>query len=139
MMILPACAKFAASAAAPSAHATEQRLEEIAELAGLAAAEFETCIPIRRRVELLTGLEAAADLIIGCTLLGVPRDIIENRNLLKPLLRTLLLVDVGMVLARKLAICALDRIRLSVAFDAKDFIIVLIFHRLSIPPASPTS
>src|SRR5206468_2170802 len=55
------------------------------------------------------------------------------RNFLESLLRTILFADIGMIFACKLAIRAFDRFGRSVALDAKNFIVVLVFHGYPVP------
>src|SRR3569832_1834656 len=113
--------------------ASEQTLEEVAEVGGVAAretaaAELEARIPIGRRTEVLPGLPIAAELIVGRALLRVFQYLVGLADLFKPGLCVLLLAHVGVVFARELAITALDLVLRRIAGHAQDFVIVLVFR-----------
>src|SRR3569832_2115692 len=124
--------------------ASEQTLEEVAEVGGVAAretaaAELEARIPIGRRTEVLPGLPIAAELIVGRALLRVFQYLVGLADLFEPGLGVLLLAHVGVVFARELAIAALDLVLRRIAGHAQDFEIVLVIHIFSSAAVTLTS
>src|SRR3569623_1527047 len=145
-VILPLRMKRRAPTAAMRAAeaASEQTLEEVAEVGGdaareTAAAELEARIPIGRRTEVLPGLPIAAELIVGRALLRVFQYLVGLADLFEPGLGVLLLAHVGVVFARELAIAALDLVLRRIAGHAQDFVIVLVFHIFSSAAVTLTS
>src|SRR5690606_32809758 len=129
-----------ARAARPTA---EQRLEKIAEVLGLASvelapAELEAGVPARRRSALAVAarLPAPAHLVIGGALLGIVQHLVGLRDLLDACLRILLLAHVRVVLARELAVGALDLVGRGTPFDAEGGVVVLVVHAAAAPGAS---
>src|SRR6267378_1489716 len=120
-------------AAAPASECAE-RLEQVGQvdaaevLAGVAA---EALVPIGRRTEVLPR-PVRAEAVEGCALFLVLERLVRLGDLLELLLRVRLLRDVGMVLARELAVSLLDILVARVALDAEDLVIVLVFHSLNI-------
>ena len=113
--------------------AAEQRLEEVAVVraiagAEIAPAELEAGIPARRRLEVLPGLPLAAHLIVGGALLGILQHLVGLAQLLEARLGIGLLADVRMVLARQLAVGALDLVLRRAARQSEGLVVVLEFH-----------
>ena len=127
MVVLTAGAKLGTAATTPGTALlgpAEQGFEEVAEILTFArlaaAAEFETRIPPRRRAEILARPEALPDLVIGSAFFGILQDLVSFGNFLEAGFGTLILVDVGIILARELAIGGLDVISRGGAFDAQN-------------------
>src|SRR5205085_11586696 len=141
-VILALRAAAAPRRAGGRAAAAEQGLEEVAgieafagaeraaaaERAALAAAELESRVPVRRRLELLAGLPVAAHLVVRGALLRVLQDLVRLVDLLEALLGVLLLRDVGVVLAGKLAVGLLDVVLRRRALEPEGLVVVLVFH-----------
>jgi len=81
-------------------------------------------------MKLLPCLPVSTELVVGNTLFGVLEHLIGLADLLETRLRVRFLAHVWMVLARQLAIGALDLILRGIAFDAHDPVIVFEFHSL---------
>ena len=124
--------------------AAEERGEEIAEvptegLAGRAPTELEARVPVGRWVKVLTGLPARPQPIVGGAFLGVLQHLVGLVDLLHALRCIPFLADVGMILARELAVSSLDLALGGRARDAQGLVIVFKLHVLSCPsPAEPT-
>src|SRR5436190_16813154 len=90
--------------------------------------------PVRRGLEVLSGLESRSQLIVGRLLLGILERLVRLGDLLEALLRPGLLVHVRMVLLRELAIGLLDVLGARRALDAQDPVVVLVLHEFLWPP-----
>src|SRR5438105_10897721 len=117
--VLPTHGKAGASASARSA--AKQRLKKVAEAAHAAPGTEEVAeiavfnapaFPARRRGEISARLPVLAELVVTLTLLRIGEDCIGLPDLLEFLFRALVTrVDVGVILARQLAIGFLDIVR----------------------------
>ena len=98
--------------------------------AGIVAAAriLEARVPVGRRTEVLPLLPVGAELVVGRALLGVLQDLVGLARVLEFRFRARVLVDVGMIGARELAVGALDVVLAGVSLDAEDLVVVLIFH-----------
>src|SRR2546426_10139213 len=123
-----------AAKAAAAAGECAERLEQVRQvdaaevLAGVAA---EALVPVGRRAEILPG-PVRAEAVEGGALLLVPERLVRLGHFLELLLGVRLLRDVGVVLARELAVGLLDVLVARAALDAQDLVIVLVFHSLNI-------
>src|SRR6267378_1152810 len=116
----------AAKAAAAAATECAERLEQVGQVDAA-----EALVPIGRRTEVLPGA-VRAEAVEGCALFLVLERLVRLGDLLELLLRVRLLRDVGMVLARELAVSLLDILVARAALDAQDLVIVLVLHLLNI-------
>jgi hypothetical protein len=111
----------------------EQGLEEIAVVApcspGSGTAELETRAEVGGRTKVLAGPGSRSELIISRALFGTAQHLVRLADFLEAGFGVGLLADVGMELARELAIGLLDLRLGRVARDAHDLVIVLEFHR----------
>src|SRR6267143_909687 len=96
-----------------------------------AVGDAEALVPIGRRTEVLPGA-VRAEAVEGCALFLVLERLVRLGDLLELLLRVRLLRDVGMVLARELAVSLLDILVARAALDAENLVIVLVLHLLNI-------
>ncbi len=113
--------------------APEKAFEKIAEFRGVgvgesAAVKFESLIPVGRRAEILTGLPVGAELVVGRALLRILQHLVGLTDLLEALLGIRLLADVGMELARKLAVRTLNLVLRCVTLYADDVIVIFKLH-----------
>src|SRR6267378_4135502 len=128
------CVPRAAKAAAAAASECAERLEQVGQvdaaevLAGVAA---EALVPVGRRAEILPG-PVRAQAVEGGALFLVLERLVRLGHFLELLLGVRLLRDVGVVLARELAVGLLDVLVARAALDAQDLVIVLVFHSLNI-------
>src|SRR5690606_18970194 len=125
-------------AARAEAGASEQRLEEVAEIAragarACAAAEMEVLLPVGRRPELLAGAPILPERVVRGALLGIAQDLVGFAQLLEALFGVRLLADVRMVFASETAVRALDLVLRRVPVDAHDLVVVLVFHACASP------
>ena len=90
--------------------------------------EFETLAPVGRRAEFLTLPPVGPELVVGRALFRVLEDFVRLLQLLEPLLGVLLLADVGMELARELAVGALDLILGRAPRHTHDCVVILESH-----------
>ena len=91
----------------------EQCLEKVAEIGFVcfretATRELETLVPVRRGLEILTGLPIGAELVIGDAFFRVLENFVGLAGFLEFLFRVGFLVDVRVQFARKFAIGTLD-------------------------------
>src|SRR5712691_1429715 len=123
-----------AAKAAAAAGECAERLEQVGQvdaaeiLAGVAA---EALVPVGRRAEILPG-PVRAEAVEGGALFLVLERFVGLGYFLELLLGVRLLRDVGVVLARELAVSLLDVLVARAALDAQDLVIVLVFHSLNI-------
>src|SRR5438477_1301091 len=115
--------------------AAPEALEEIAEVEvvererlAVPLAKMETLAPIGRRAELLPFAKAAAELVVGCALLGILQRLVRLGDLLELLLRAGLLRDVGVVLLRRLAVRLLDLVGARCPRHPEDRVVILVLH-----------
>src|SRR5690606_35087269 len=119
-----------------AAHAPEQLCEEIAEVAVVArpgarrapTRELEAGIPVRWRTEILPGLIALAQLVVGRALFGIRQDRVGLVDLLHARVRIGLLGYVRVVLARELAERLLDLVRGRFLGYAQGRVVILEIH-----------
>jgi hypothetical protein len=116
-----------------SAQVPEERLEERAEAAvaelelaaPLAAGVEPELLPAGRRRELLAVLPARAESVVALALLRILEHLVRLRDLREALRRALALVDVGVVLARELAVGLADLLLARVAGDPQGRVVVV--------------
>src|SRR3954465_8665047 len=94
----------------------------------LAAAAAEALEPVGRRAEILPRPEAAAQAVVGGALFLVAQGFVRLGDLLEFLLGVGFLRDVGMVLARELAVGLLDLVLARRAGHPEDLVVILVFH-----------
>src|SRR5579863_5943515 len=130
-MIFAASGMRMTPAAAGTCLRAEQRIEKIAvrSIARAGAAELKARVPIRRRLELLSGAIVFAELIIGRALFGALEHLISLADFLEACLGILLFADVRMIFAGKLAVGLLDLRVSRIARHAHHVVIILEFHR----------
>src|SRR5581483_961307 len=87
----------------------------------------EALVPVRRRAEVLARA-VAAEAVVGRALLLVLERLVGFRDLLEALLCVGLLRDVGVVLARELAVGLLDLLVARAALHAQRLVVVLVLH-----------
>jgi hypothetical protein len=122
----------------------EQLREEVAELAGLLAAEFaarelKALAPVGRRTEVLALAPVGTELVVGGALLRVLQHLVRFLEFLELLLCVPLLAHVGMVLAGELAIGALDLVLARGARHPHDLVVVLEAHGRTLASAGARS
>ena len=122
---------------------TEQGFEEVAELfatkttgAGKtaitrtpAAAEFKTFVPVRRWSEILPAFPVGTQLIVCRALFRIFQNLVGFSNFLEAVLGIRFSTDIGMILAGKFAISALDLVLRRIARNAHDFVVIPEFHQ----------
>ena len=113
----------------------ENRLEEIAELPCVVAAEAAlvkpACrLPARRGAKAAVGLlrTQPAQLVVPGALFRVLEDLVGLAELLEAVLGIALLADVGMVFPRQLAVTGLDLLLVGRVGHAEDPVVVLEVH-----------
>jgi hypothetical protein len=126
-----------ALAARAVAHAPEELGEEVAEVASFHAVgpvrELEARVPVRRRREALPGLMALADGVVGGAPFGVGQNGIGFVDLAHARRGVGFLADVGVVLARQLAVGLADFLGAGVAGDTQHLVVVLELHDFGPP------
>jgi hypothetical protein len=75
-------------------------------------------------------MPVASDAVVGGAALGVLQHLVGLGHVLEARLGLDLLADVGVVLARKLAVGALDRGLVGGALDAEHGVVVLVVHAI---------
>ena len=90
-------------------------------------------LPTRRRTEILPR-PVSAQAIVGGAFFRVLQGLVGFGNFLEPLLGVLFLGHVGMEFAREFAVCLLDGVGIRSATYPKDFIIILVFHNVTVSP-----
>jgi hypothetical protein len=119
----------------------KQAFEEIAEIPHATLAEtLGLLLPAGRRTELFArAIAAGPQLVVGAPLFGVAQYFVGLVDGLEFLLGARVLVAVGVVFARQLAIRRLDLGFAGIRLDAQDLVLVFEFHRHSVPPAAQYS
>ena len=118
-------AHLEAAAAARTARLGEQVSEEIV---GAGAAEIEVLAPVRRGMELLAGMVATPERVVGGALFGVAQHVVGFVDLFGLRVRVLVLADIGVVLAHHFPVRLLDVVRARAPVDAKGRVVILVFH-----------
>ena len=99
-------------------------------IARTTSAELEATVPTRWRLEGLPAGVALRDVVVGCAALCVDQGLVRLRHFLEARLRFGLLADVGVVLARQLAVGAFDLVLRRRARYTQRGVVVLEFHVL---------
>jgi hypothetical protein len=145
VMILAAAATPLRVPRAEPRAAAEQRFEELTRITleretlfvrptPAGTAELEARVEARRGTEILAWARTTAELVVGRALLRIPQHLVRFAQLLEACLGVLLLADVGVVLARELAVGLLDLLGRGIARHSHDRVVVLELHpRLRCP------
>src|SRR6185312_1349478 len=132
---------IAAEAAAPARGAAEDAhlLEKVGQIdvaQVLLPAGAEAVEPVGRRPEVLPGTEARAEAVVGGALFLVAQRLVGLGDFLELLLGVRFLRDVGVVLARELAVRLLDVVFARGALDAEDLVVILVLHPANVGAGS---
>ena len=109
----------------------EKGLEEVTETGTATktgSAELEAGVPVRGRMELLTGFPVCAKLVIGGAFLRILEHLVSFAEFLEADFCIRLLADIRMVLACQFAVGALDFITGGITLNPHNCIIIFEIH-----------